>query len=366
MINKVFITLYKILVIFAMNVKKCLLFVILFFLLSCKTTNKPFTDISVLNQNSQTDASIRGLFVLNENTIWASGTNGTVLVSEDSGESWKLIQVPGAEENDFRSIHAWDKNGALVFGIAGPDFGYLTEDGGNSWNVVYSDTTKGVFFDSLKFADSKIGLAVSDQTVGKPFVIKTTDGGNSWRKIENLPALLDGEAHFAASNTCVEFLPSGKAWIITGGSAARVFYSGDFGEKWKVAETPIIDENASSGIFSVSFKNNFEGVIAGGTFDKPALNENIAAFTKDGGETWISSEIMPKEYRSCVQIVSFGKKNFFFVIGKTGCDISSDNGKTWNFCEELNYYTFRQVPGKNFGFAAGSEGRIAKLEFMIQ
>jgi photosystem II stability/assembly factor-like uncharacterized protein len=243
----------------------------------------------------------------------------------------------------------------LIFGIAGPDFGYLTEDGGNSWNVVYTDTTKGVFFDSVKFADRSTGLAVSDQTDGKPLVIKTTDGGNTWRKIENLPALESGEAHFAASNTCIEFLPSGKAWIITGGSAARVFYSGDFGENWDVAETPVIDGNASSGIFSVAFKNDLEGVVTGGTYDKPELNENIAAFSNDGGKTWISSEIMPKEYRSCVQFISFNKTNFFLAVGKTGCDISFDNGKTWNFCKEINYYTFRPVHGKNFGFVAGSD-----------
>lgn len=329
---------------------------------SCeKQTKLPEIKIEELQTNSA--SSLRGLVVVNENVIWASGSQGTVMISENSGESWKLMQVPGAEENDFRSIHAWDKNRALVFGIAGPDFGYLTEDGGEIWNLVYSDTTKGVFFDSVKFADENTGLAVSDQTEGKPYLIKTIDGGKTWRKIENLPELFMGEAHFAASNSCIEFLPSGKAWIITGGGAARVYYSVDFGENWNIAETPVIDGNASSGIFSVAFKNDEDGVVVGGTYDKPELNKNIAAFTTDGGKTWISSAVMPKEYRSCVQHIAFRENDFFFAIGKTGCDISMDNGKSWNFCKELNYYTFRPVPGKNFGYAAGSDGRIAKVIF---
>ncbi len=332
-------------------------------LFSCKT--KPPV-LAVLNNTellTGSKASLRGLSVVDENVIWISGSQGTVMVSEDSGNTWNVIQISGAEENDFRSIHAWDKNRVLVFGITGPDFGYLTLDAGETWNVVYRDTTSGVFFDSVKFADQNTGLAVSDQTEGIPLVLKTSDGGFTWRKIKNLPVLEVGEAHFAASNTCIEFLPSGKAWIITGGSAARVFYSEDYGENWQVTETPIISGNASSGIFSVSFKNDLEGTIVGGTFDKPELYENIAAYTTNGGKTWISSENMPKEYRSCVQCISFEKQDFFFAIGKTGCDISMDNGTTWNFCKELNFYTFRQVPGKRFGFAAGANGKMAKIDF---
>ena len=95
---------------------------------------------------TNTKASLRGLFVVNEKTIWASGTEGTVLLSTDGGENWQFISVPGEEENDFRSIHAWDENRALVIGINGPDFGYLTENGGKSWEVIFRDTTQGVFF----------------------------------------------------------------------------------------------------------------------------------------------------------------------------------------------------------------------------
>ncbi len=346
-----------------MKISKNYFFILLFLVFGCNSSNFSNIEITLHELSTNSSASLRGLYVVDENIIWASGSGGTVLNSTNGGIDWKKIQVPGAETNDFRSIHAWNENRALVFGVAGPAFGYLTEDGGENWNVVYNDTTKGVFFDSVKFADQNTGLAVSDQTDGKPFVIKTSDAGKTWRKIENLPALHDGEAHFAASNTCIEFLPSGKAWIITGGTVARVFYSDDSGENWNVSDTPIIAGNASSGIFSVSFKNQTEGVIVGGTYDKPENNVNIAAYTIDGGKNWIASEIMPQEYRSCVQSVTVRKKGFFLAMGKTGCDISVDNGKTWTFKTDCNYYTFRQIPGKQEGFAAGSNGRIAHMKF---
>jgi photosystem II stability/assembly factor-like uncharacterized protein len=330
---------------------------------SLKAQEKLWVGVQFEELQTNVDVSLRGLFVVNEDVVWASGSEGTVLVSENGGETWKIIQIPGEAKNDFRSIYAWNRHKAIVFGIAGPDFSYLTEDGGKTWQVVFRDSTEGLFFNSLKFADKNIGLAVSDPVNGKPFVVKTTNGGKNWKTIENIPDSKEGEANFAASNTCIEFFPSGKAWIATGGKTARIFYSEDFGENWEVAETPMIQGGASSGIFSVCFKNEMEGVIVGGTYDKPKLNRNIAAFTTDGGKSWLPAEMMPKEYRSCVQIVRGKMKSFFFAIGKTGCDFSFDNGKSWNFAVATNYYTFRTIPGKSSGFAAGSDGRIARIDF---
>ena len=330
-------------------------------LLSCqhnKTTVSQFTFASL---ETGTDASIRGLYVVDENVIWASGSGGTVLTSQDGGGSWKVHLVPGAEKNDFRSIHACDEKRSFVFGIAGPDFGYLTENGGESWEVVYRDTTNGLFFNSLKFADAKIGLAVSDPIDDKFFMIRTTDGGKNWERIVDLPDMEEGEANFAASNTCIEFLQGGNAWMASGGMVARVFLSDDFGETWDVAKTPMIRGLSSSGIFSVSFANAKEGIIVGGIYDQPELNTNIAAYTLDGGKSWLPAKTMPQEYRSCVQQLNKGK--MAFAIGKTGCDISYDGGANWQFLNATGFYTFRAVPGKMVGYAAGSNGQIVRVKF---
>jgi photosystem II stability/assembly factor-like uncharacterized protein len=336
---------------------------LILFSVACSNRNHLSVELNTISLQTNSNASLRGLFVVNENVIWASGSEGTVLLSVDGGESWKVNQILGAEKNDFRSIYAWSEKRAMVFGVAGPEFGFLTEDAGKSWNIVYRDTTAGLFFNSLKFADDKNGLAVSDPVEGKLFVIRTEDGGLNWKRVGNIPDIIEGEANFAASNTCIEFLPSGKAWIATGGKVSRVFYSEDFGKSWNVSETPIISGETSSGIFSVSFKNELEGVIVGGTYDKPEQNTNIAAYTNDGGETWNSSETMPKEYRSCVQLINNVSNNFFFAMGKTGCDFSADSGKNWQYISDTGYYTFRAIPGKFAGFAAGANGSIAKIDF---
>jgi len=338
---------------------------IIFVLLwACTPTDK--VNLEIQSLTTQSEASLRGLFAVNEQVVWASGSAGTVLLSTDGGEAWLNVSVPGAEANDFRSIHAWDESRAMVFGIAGPDFGYITDDGGKTWNVAYSDTTKGLFFNSLKFADDLNGLAVSDPVEGKFFVLRTEDGGRNWERVTALPAVEEGEANFAASNTCIEYLPSGRAWIASGGMAARVFYSDDFGKTWDVVKTPMIRGSNSSGIFSVAFQNEKEGVIVGGIYNQPEVNTNIAAYTIDGGKTWLPAENMPLEYRSCVQLVDFEEEPVFFAIGKTGCDISVDGGRNWNFVSADGFYTFKAVPGESAGFAAGAEGRIAKVRFKHQ
>ena len=339
-----------------------LLTVVLITLSSC--TSRPTNQyrFKLTELDTGVNESLRGLYVVDENVIWASGTKGTYLVSNNGGRSWRVGTVALAKENDFRSIHAWDENRAMVFGVTGPVFGYTTEDGGDSWTLVYEDNRDVVFFNSLKFADSTNGIALSDPVEGRFFVLRTTDGGTSWLTVEDLPQANDGEVNFASSNSCIEYLPSGKAWFVTGGSTARVFYSIDFGKSWQVADTPLVHGQTSTGIFSVAFKNDTEGIIVGGNYKEPDLNKNIAATSMDGGVTWQPSETMPRGFRSCVQHVSAPNINIYVAVGKSGCDYSADNGSSWRNITNQGYFTCRVVPGQTSLFVAGSKGRIAKIE----
>ena len=67
-----------------------------------------------IRQNVETKASLRGLSVVNEKVIWASGTGGTVIRTIDGGKSWKVMAVPGAEKLDFRDVEAFDAKTAYL------------------------------------------------------------------------------------------------------------------------------------------------------------------------------------------------------------------------------------------------------------
>ncbi|MBN1387084.1 MAG: hypothetical protein JW965_01470 [Bacteroidales bacterium] len=319
-------------------------------------------EIEFTELDTGTIASIRALHVVSEDVIWASGTGGTYLVSVDRGETWKVGTIPGASEDDFRSLHAWNDMEAIVFGISRPGRAYYTADGGVSWDIVYENNAEGIFFDSAVFADENTGLALSDPLDSTSFLIRTSDRGRSWSELNNMPVLNAGEYNFAASNSCIDYHADGNIWIITGGSAARVFISNDHGISWTARETGLVHGNPSSGNFSVSFCDSRNGIVVGGTYDKPELNEKIAAWSSDGGDSWQLSETMPREYRSCIVWMQDEDSRLAFAIGKTGCDYSLDNGNTWlPGSDDEGYYTARPVPGTLTGFAAGAEGKISRF-----
>src|SRR6478735_11591504 len=64
--------------------------------------------------------SIRGLSVVSDKVIWASGSGGNVARSTDGGNTFTWMKVPGYEKNDFRDIEAFDENTAIIMGITTP------------------------------------------------------------------------------------------------------------------------------------------------------------------------------------------------------------------------------------------------------
>ncbi|MEA3463413.1 MAG: hypothetical protein U9R49_16140 [Bacteroidota bacterium] len=338
--------------------KFLLLLTLSFLLISCSVTEYHFDFTEVDTPGS---SSLRAIFAVDKDVIWTSGSQGRVYVSLDGGLSWNERIVPGCDETEFRSLHAWDEKQAMVFDVSPSGRAFLTIDGGEHWEQVYQSPAEGAFFNSLKFANDKQGIAISDPIDDQVFILKTHDGGRSWKRLDNLPSAVDGEINFAASNTCIEYLSSGEIFIVTGGNKSRILCSFDHGESWRFVDTPVMT-GASAGLFSVNFANSRNGVAVGGDFSDPERDGIKAVFTEDGGKHWQQAESMPAAYRSCVVSV---KDELFFSIGKTGCDYSVDGGKNWIFIDSTGYYVADAVEGRNILFVAGSEGRFAKVKVNI-
>ena len=325
-----------------------------FMLLSCSEKQYSFEFIEV---DTPGTSSLRAIHAVDDDIIWTSGSQGQVYLSEDGGHNWNPRPVPGCEDTEFRSLHAWDAQHALVFDVSPQGRAFMTTDAGASWELVYQSPVEGAFFNSLKFADDRQGIAISDPVDEKVFVLRTEDGGLKWKRMLTLPPSVQGEINFAASNTCIEYLPSGGIYIVTGGSKSRILSSFDHGSTWTFMDTPVLT-GASAGLFSVNFASPETGVAVGGDFNEPERKGCRAIFTEDGGNTWHKAESMPDGYRSCV--VSLNKK-LHFAIGKTGCDYSVDQGKNWTFIDSTGYYAASAVKGKNILYLAGSDGRVARV-----
>src|SRR5581483_4093323 len=142
-------------------------------------------------QTTGTNASLRGISAVNDRVVWASGSDGTWLRTTDSGSTWHAAKVPGADSLDFRGIHAFDANTALLLSSGPGDKSriYKTTDAGAHWTLEYTNPDPKGFLDAIAFWDSKRGIVVGDPVDGRFVVLTTIDGGATWNRRETPPAL---------------------------------------------------------------------------------------------------------------------------------------------------------------------------------
>ena len=314
-------------------------------------------------QDCGVDSNLRGVSVVSETsaeekvTIWATGSQGAVVRLTDSGKTWKRLRIPGTESLDFRGVQAFDAKTAYVMssGEGAQSRIYKTTDGGESWKLQFQGTKKEFFLDALICDHEKHCVALSDPVDGKFVILANTDGEH-WNELArgSMPAALPKEGAFAASNSSL-CLDGTDIHFGTGGPAARVFASRDFGKTWTVVETPIVSGNASSGIFSL-FCDERIIVAVGGDYQDPGRAYKNAAVSQDGGNTWKLAARLPGGYRSSV-----GRYNGGFVaVGPTGAEVSVD-GLQWNSIGRVNFNAFAfPIPG-NDGWAVGPHGTVAKF-----
>jgi photosystem II stability/assembly factor-like uncharacterized protein len=349
-------------------------------------------------QNSTTKAGLRGIHSVGNGVAWASGTNGTILRTEDGGYMWQSCAIPpGAEKLDFRGIWAWDANTAVAMSSGPGDQSrlYKTTDGCSSWKLLFTNPDAGAgqgFWDALLFFDKDHGMVVGDPAHGNmenpveggyfAFRIRVTnDGGQKWvpvtdpemespgKNLQPLPA----EALFAASNSAVT---SASDRLLIGTSHGRVLQrkfsvsefqaaycagqidpsSGECGipwRDWQISQTPLASGTDSSGVFSLAFRDQNHGIAVGGDYKKANESNGTAAYTSDGGRTWTATAKPPHGYRSAVAWDATDKA--WIAVGTNGSDVSDDDGKTWQPLDNGNWNAI------SLPWVVGPEGRIAKL-----
>jgi photosystem II stability/assembly factor-like uncharacterized protein len=198
---------------------------------------------------------------------------------------------------------------------------------------------------------------LGDPVDGAFVILTTSDGGEHWLR-QHTPPALPSEGAFAASNTCLIVRVPRKAWFGTGGPrGARVFHSEDSGRTWTVAQTPVRNDGAAAGIFSLAFSEARHGMAVGGDYTKPAETEHNLAVTSDGGQTWIEPVgSHPHGYRSAIAFVP--DKKMWVAAGTTGSDVSYDDGRTWTLFDSRAFNALSFISSKT-GWAVGPNGRLA-------
>ena len=312
-----------------------------------------------INHDSGVTASLRGVSAVNDRVVWASGSGGTYLLTTDGGVTWRAAIVPGAETLDFRGVHALNASSAYLL-ASGPGEKsriYKTTDSGAHWTLQFTNPDSKGFFDAIAFWDTLHGIVLGDPVDGAFVILTTSDGGEHWLR-QHTPPALPSEGAFAASNSCLIVRVPHKAWFGTGGPrGARVFHSEDSGRTWTVAQTPVRNDGAPAGIFSLAFSDARHGMAVGGDYTEPAETEHNIAVTSDGGQTWIEPVgSHPHGYRSAIAFVP--DKKMWVAAGTTGSDVSYDDGRTWTLFDSGAFNALSFISSKT-GWAVGPNGRLA-------
>jgi photosystem II stability/assembly factor-like uncharacterized protein len=349
---------------------KAILLLPLLFLscLSNPTKNKPEVPSSFFWEikDSLTNASFRGISVPDEHTIWISGSGGTVMRSVNGGKTWRVNSIEAYENTDFRDVEAFDSSTAIVMGIGNPAVILKTEDGGNTWNRVFFKRLEGIFLNSMAFWDEKNGFVVGDPVHGRFYLLKTNDGGDTWEELPETsrPVAKEGEYMFAASGNCISGVNPSDLWFVSGGSTARVFHSESMGNHWEIIETNFMSGQASTGLFSVLFTDNKKGYCIGGDYSKPDSTGITFIYTLDGGISWQHPVHNTVGYRSCIKMLKLQGNQVLIAVGRGGSSflkLSELSRGAWKMISDHGFYTLDTDPSGSVAWAAGSDGRVARL-----
>jgi hypothetical protein len=317
-------------------------------------------------QESHSTASLRGIHAVGSSVAWATGSDGTILRTQDGGSHWQgCAPPPGAEKLDFRGVWAWSTNNAIILASGPGDLSrvYLTTDACAHWTEQIRNKDKDGFWDVLTYQSvfglgGEIGVVVGDPVHGR-FATFTLVPGRGWLADENSCAARDGEAGFAASNSSVVVFGAGRYMIATGGKGGpRVLFSpsmayNNSNRECSAVPVPLSGGTESSGAFSIEFRDLHHGVVVGGDYKKADEANGTAAWSADGGRHWTAASKPPHGYRSAVAWDPQAK--VWIAVGTNGSDISRDDGNTWQALDDGKWNAISPP------FAVGPGGRIGKL-----
>jgi len=357
-------------------------------------------------EESHTTASLRGIHNVGGGVAWASGTNGTVLRTEDGGYLWQTCSIPpGAEKLDFRGVQAFDENTAIVMSSGPGDQSrlYKTTDGCQTWKLIFTNPDKDGFWDELQFVPAtgsdkgRTGYIIGDPVAGKFAKFWTLDYGESWSTYSKDPTAKvataeSGESLFAASNSSMILVRGGEVFV-TGGTTSRSRTLGlhvlhDPYSRWRFVGGNIpIKHGPSAGAFSVAahlgpdrvadqdaakypLKVTHSGdvfVTVGGDYKEPENSDDTCAFSIDGTLHWHNAQTPPHGYRSAVAYDADQK--LWITVGPNGTDISTDDGKNWHTLKPSATdpaNADKEWNALSLPFVVGPHGRIGRLRTILR
>lgn len=232
-----------------------------------------------------------GVAMPTANVIWAAGSNGKVVRSDNAGQHWVSQATPTIE--NLQGIAAWDVNRAV--GVGGNGVLIRTDDAGKTWKEVAvpkSEVANKLL--SVRAYDNGTAWAVGELGAA----LKTLDFGRTWER-----ALPEKD----------------QAWNDVSFVGSHGVLVGEFGQTMKTSDGGATWQSVKSGVqsslMSVFFRDESSGVAVG--------LSGVILVTHDGGLQWTSVERQTREHLNNViwdgtQWVAVGDKGVIVAGNKDG------------------------------------------------
>lgn len=219
------------------------------------------------------EIEIIDIWAIDENTVWAIGSDNTVLKTSNTGNSWQKVNMPNNPSKPLlQALSIVNKTNIWISGEHGTV--YKSTNCGDNWimfdTIVFqSNQLQGIF----AISPEKVYVAggTNDSPV-RGFIAYTLDGGNTWDNI--VPA------NNYNKHEWIGVCSSGNT-IVVYGRESHYVVSTNGGTTWK--NDSVHNTGGGGGAADLNHLIMFNSQTWWGAFDMGQI-----FITHDGGASWIS------------------------------------------------------------------------------
>lgn len=290
-----------------------------------------------------TTAPLRRVRMISPDSIVVGG-HCTLRRSDDGGASFERLPWTARDTSCSSPIASFSFPTAERGYVVGVDGTVLrSDDGGRSWGgrtALPGTPAQGAFgatANDVLFTAPDVGFAVVG-TGGGGAILRTTDGGGSWSGVQSSPTALNG----------LWFVDATTGYAV--GNGGRAFKTVDGGVTWSDVSTSA--GAAPLSLASIRCADANVCIVA-----KQQGDELLR--TTDGGTTWTA--VTPSTER--VLAVALASPTRAVAVGTNGVTVvSGDAGERWERRGDAlagNFHALRAT-SSSLAFALGSSGRVAR------
>ncbi len=259
-------------------------------------------------QDTGTDYDLSAICFSDPQNGWAVGEKGTIIHTRDGGRSWVKQKSP-VEYFLFGVCFVSDQKGWIA-----TEWSTIlhTEDGGKSWQVQFSDAD--FFFKSISFCDPLTGWVAGEYG----FIYHTADGGRTWEHQDGFYKYSDETFSILSGNTLFDVvaIDSMRAWVVgIDGYIARTL---DGGATWERVSSDI----TKAPLFGISSDRQGNTILIGG--------KGMMLTSSDGGKHFGVPKVEPSViYGWIYGITPMGSRGFVAVGKESWIYLGNSKGSSW-------------------------------------